>query len=282
MPITAYSKTFKVDFSKSKSPVTQAVAWMVCCGIENNIFSQEDIRNMRQWFLDLRQNGGFKFNVNPHLVNITRAFMIRNKRNSKEYTFDANAIKDEWFDINQEVYESLHYRFPQLAPNFKDNNEIYNLRTQTILKKSCSIIIKDSDTTTFDRTILSDKYLIARQLALEIRKANPRLRTRLPHSIAAVTNNNPIMAFSALLLFVSNWQLDVALEKFNKIMSHEIINDYNAGNVMGLNPFIHYSAWVIVKILNEVQQSVGKDINFDTEFESEKNRLLKLYYPAGQ
>jgi hypothetical protein len=89
----------QVDFSKSNSPITQAVAWMVCCGIENAIFNQEDIRNMRQWFLDLRQNGDFTFEVNPHLVNITRAFMVRNKRNSKEYTFDANAIKDEWFDM---------------------------------------------------------------------------------------------------------------------------------------------------------------------------------------
>ncbi|RJT32562.1 hypothetical protein, partial [Rahnella woolbedingensis] len=230
----------QVDFSKSNSPVTQAVAWMVCCGIENNIFNQEDIRNMRQWFLELRQNGDFKFNVSPHLVNITRAFIIKNKRNSKEYTFDANAIKDDWFDINQEVYESLHYKFPELAPNFKDNNELYKLRLQAVLKKSRSIIIKDSNTATFDRAILSEKYLIAQQFALEIRKANPRLRTNMTHSMSAVSNSNPLMALSALLLFVSNWEIEEALDKVNKIMSHEMINDHDAGNVIGLNPFIHY------------------------------------------
>ncbi|MBU9854337.1 hypothetical protein [Rahnella bonaserana] len=272
----------QVDFSKSNSPITQAVAWMVCCGIENSIFSQEDIRNMRQWFLELRQNGDFTFEVSPHLVNITRAFMVRNKRNSKEYTFDANAIKDECFDINQEVYESLHYKFPQLAPNFKDNSELYNLRLLSVLKKSRSIAVKESNSVTFDRTILSDKYAIARIFALEIRKANPRLRSSMSHSIPAVSNSNPLMALSALLLFVSDWENDKALNKLTQIMSYKTINDHNAGNVMGLNPFIHYNSWVVVKKLHELQQSVGDGINFDLEFENEKNRLLKLYYPITE
>ncbi|HDL8219877.1 TPA: hypothetical protein PXQ72_004551 [Yersinia enterocolitica] len=48
---------------------------------------------------------------------------------------------------------------------------------------------------------------------------------------------------------------------------------------MGLNPFIHYSAWIIVKKLHELTSRLPEPIDFEAEFEAEKSRLKALYYP---
>ncbi len=105
----------RVDFMRSGSEATQLIGLMVCAGIEANIFSQQDIRNMRRWFLDLREQGSFIFNLNPHIVQIARASLIRNKRNRDQYIVDVSETENSWFDIDNEVYQSLYFKFPELA-----------------------------------------------------------------------------------------------------------------------------------------------------------------------
>ncbi|EAN8801141.1 hypothetical protein EP620_23430, partial [Salmonella enterica] len=86
-----------------------------------------------------------------------------------------------------------------------------------------------------------------------------------------------LMALSALLLFISEWDSTLAQEKVNLLLQNDSAIDLNAGNVIGLNPFIHYSAWIIIKELNSLQKLYGQHIDFDDEFNSEKARLSKLY-----
>ncbi len=87
------------------------------------------------------------------------------------------------------------------------------------------------------------------------------------------------MALSTLLLYVSNWDETQAISKFNQILEIGKVDDIDAGNVMGLNPFIHYSAWIIVKKLHELTSRLPEPIDFEAEFEAEKSRLKALYYP---
>ena len=270
----------RVDFTRSGSEATQLIGVMVCAGIETNIFTQQDIRNMRQWFLGLREQGSFIFNLNPHIVQIARASLIRDKRNREQYIVDVSETKNSWFDIDYEVYQSLYFKFPELLLNYRDNHELWDIRLKGVASKAKSIIVKDSGTATFDRTILSEKYQLATQVASLVRDAHPRLRVLLGHSYSALRGSNPLMAFAALMLFVSDWDIAAAVKKIEAILAVKSVNDITAGNVVGLNPFIHYSAWVLVKALHELQSELEYDVDFDAEFNSEKERLIKLYFPS--
>lgn len=270
----------RVDFMRSGSEATQRIGLMVCAGIEANIFTQQDIRNMRQWFLGLREQGSFIFNLNPHIVQIARASLIRNKRNRDQYIVDVSETKNSWFDIDNEVYQSLYFKFPELALDRRDNSELWGIRLKGVVTKAKSIIVKDSGNATFDRSILSEKYQLATQVASLVRDAHPRLRVLLGYSTSALRSSNPLMAFAALLLFVSDWDVTSAKMKIEAILAVKSVTDINAGNVVGLNPFIHYSAWILVKALHELQSEMEYEADFDAEFNAEKERLIKLYFPG--
>ena len=270
----------RVDFMRSGSEATQLIGLMVCAGIEANIFSQQDIRNMRQWFLDLREQGSFIFNLNPHIVQIARASLIRNKRNRDQYIVDVSETENSWFDIDNEVYQSLYFKFPDLALDNRDNPELWGIRLKGVVTKAKSIIVKDSGTSTFDRSILSEKYQLATQVASLVRSTHPRLRVLLGYTTNALRSSNPLMAFAALLLFVSDWDVTVVEKKIEAILAVETVTDITAGNVVGMNPFIHYSAWILVKALHELQSELEYEVDFDAEFNSEKERLMKLYFPS--
>lgn len=66
------------------------------------------------------------------------------------------------------------------------------------------------------------------------------------------------------------------------ILAVEKVDDNSAGNIIGLNPFIHHSAWILVKALNDLHSNLDKEIDFDKAFNEEKERLMKIYYPNGQ
>lgn len=280
--LNVVSNDGRVDFMRSGSEATQWIGWMVCAGIKADIFTQQDIRNMRQWFLDLRSQGSFIFNLNPHMVQIARASLIRNQRNRDQYIVDVTAIKNSWFDIDNEVYQSLFFKFPELALDYKNNNELWGVRLKGVVAKAKNIIVKDSGTVTFDRSILSEKYQLATQVAVQIRGAHPRLRGLLGSSISALRGSSPLMAFAALLLFVSDWNVAAVEKKIEEILAVKSVSDINAGNVVGLNPFIHYSAWILVKALHDSQSKLEFEVDFEAEFNAEKKKLMKQYFPDAQ
>lgn len=45
------------------------------------------------------------------------------------------------------------------------------------------------------------------------------------------------------------------------------------------SPFIHYSAWVLVKAMHDLQSELEYEVDFEAEFNSEKERLMKQYFP---
>ncbi|HCL7961868.1 TPA: hypothetical protein N2Y50_004204, partial [Escherichia coli] len=211
---------------------------------------------------------------------IARASLIRNKRNRDQYIVDVSETENSWFDIDNEVYQSLYFKFPELALDHRDNPELWGIRLKGVVTKAKSIIVKDSGTSTFDRSILSEKYQLATQVASLVRSTHPRLRVLLGYTTNALRSSNPLIAFAALLLFVSDWDVTVAEKKIKSILAVETVTDITAGNVVGMNPFIHYSAWILVKALHELQSELEYKVDFDAEFNFEKERLMKLYFPS--
>lgn len=62
-----------INLSKSGSATTEAIRKLVCTAIENDIFKQQDIRNMRSWFFEMRSTQDFKVEITKHHLNILSA-----------------------------------------------------------------------------------------------------------------------------------------------------------------------------------------------------------------
>lgn len=58
----------------------------------------------------------------------------------------------------------------------------------------------------------------------------------------SIMRNNHLLAVSTLLLFVSEWNEEIAMDKFNILANAGGTTMPDAGNVIGMNPFIHYEA----------------------------------------
>ncbi|MGK0376796.1 MAG: hypothetical protein ACJA1Z_000600 [Patiriisocius sp.] len=267
----------KIDFRKSNSPVTKTIRLLVCIAIENDLVTQLDIRNMRQWFLDLRMSNNFSFNISHHLIQIARSSYTRSKRNYESFVPDPSVAFEKWFDIDKEVYESLFHRFSnyKIHSYCKENSSYMDIRLKSVVKKAIEIVKKDSNNSSFDRELLSSKYIQALRLSMEIINREDTLSRNL--SASKVRSSNPMLAFSALLLFVSDWDYEIAKQKVDDIFEISTAKDLNAGNVIGLNPFINYSSWIIIKKLNDMKNEMNDKTNYDVEFNLEKNRLMKLY-----
>lgn len=269
-----------IDLRKSNSPITNQIRIMVCIGIENNLFSQQDIRNMREWYLGIRTNPVRTFNISPHLVSMAKAaFYLHFKENNlNEYVVDENKSTRN-IDIDSEVYKSLVLKNPQYRLKNLSNRDVRGLNPvciSTIRKKINNHIKNDNNNTSYNWQDLDEKLWDANRLANIIVKSNDILSKSLTGSKARY--NNPLMALSSLLLFVSDWDLNRAIDKYNKISSIGHTNDLTAGNIIGLNPFINHSVWSAIQILDRIKRETNDTTDYQAEFDAEKERLKKAYY----
>ncbi|QWC52485.1 hypothetical protein [Pectobacterium atrosepticum] len=266
-----------IKLGASGSEVTKVIRELVCRGIEHHTFNQEDIRNMRQWFTELRQSGTFTVDYSPHLINLVRASFYSVK-GEKVYTLDEERKSKPWFNINDEVYNSLRYKYPSLIIDVEDiNNNIFlKLRSNTFTKKVHRLVQRDRGYNVYDRRLLHDKYQSTISLAISI-TSHHKLLLRKFGSATSVMLNNPLLAVSALLLFVSDWDNNIAYEKFLMLCKAGKSTIPDAGNVIGMNPFIHYDAWRLIHRLKDLMESMSDFSDLDEYFDKEKERLTALY-----
>lgn len=100
--------------------------------------------------------------------------------------------------------------------------------------------------TVFDPSVLKTEYERTLQLCTFMAENyKPLLPTKGKLPPAA------LLAFTALLLFVSQDNMNVAIKKLVAITRQNTF-DPNAGNFMGLNPFHDYDAWRIIKGIQEL------------------------------
>lgn len=261
---------------ESNDLTTEIVRKFICGGIENNIFSQNDIRNMRQWFLELRSNNSLYIQNSKVAIKVLRQMVINDYSSKKDYIFNKSKIKSELFDFDEEAYKLLSFKLPKKGlPDRVEDSEIYHsLSLKTITDKAIRISIKDNDSYTYDRNILDEKYRTTWYIAYKIASSIPELTKKHGHNIhKKVKNINAIMAYSALLLFICDWNKDLAIKIHNeKIAEIQTVKNMNLGNVIGINPFIYYQEWQVLKFSSEWEKNLGIDLN--GEFNKAKQELM--------
>ncbi|HEX4709706.1 hypothetical protein [Phenylobacterium sp.] len=83
-----------------------------------------------------------------------------------------------------------------------------------------------------------------------------------------------LLALSATLLFVSDWHLDAAFERFATISATALPADLTAGNVMGLNPFHDFAALEIARFVASLSPEPGRAYDLQAEFEAVREMIM--------
>ena len=74
-----------------------------------------------------------------------------------------------------------------------------------------------------------------------------------------------LLAFSAAVLFVSDWDESAALARFGRIIASAPPEDMTLGNVIGLNPFHDFAPLEIVRFVSELPPVTERTYDFDAE-----------------
>lgn len=264
-----------ISIRDSNNVTTEAIRKLICAGIENKTLSQDDIRNMRQWFLTTRSKPDLFIEDSKIILNIVYEALYNVYRKRNRYVEDISKLDDPFFDLDNETYKSLSFKLP--IEKLPDSNEqvFYCLTRKTTLRRAINISLKDNGTYTFDRTNLEDKYKATFHLSYKIIQTIPEISDKF-RDVNKIKRNNVVMAYSALLLFICNWDYEIAYSKHIEISKITHIQDHNLGNVIGINPFLDYDAWRVLKFINEWKVNL-KDYNLQDEFERERDRLEQLY-----
>ncbi|ATA53934.1 hypothetical protein CKY39_12415 [Variovorax boronicumulans] len=242
-----------IDFRSARSELTRLVGRLVCRGIALELFSQQTMRDMRQWFLGVRRaNQVLILDVAEKVEWCTRVIALRGVGSGDvafqpafaempNFNWKAEARRrvEGW---HQASFNLIHGHFGA----FFAKGSLSRIQALARIYEGVPF---------FDVRVLADKYQATIALArfmcsqLDLDRSLwvdlHRYKTPAP-SVAAM------VAFSALLLYISEWDPAKAAELFVRIAVSDWPFDPLAGNLIGLNPFHDFLAWEAIMIASEV------------------------------
>ena len=253
-----------VSLTESKSKLTRAVRELVCTGIDQGIFSQISIRNMREWFFNKKVESLFVVTLDPRLYAwvwaLEENFVLSSGGLPAGVPLTPEIAAWPQFDWRAEAARRVMERYPQRGTNIK---AIINQRLGMFGpagKRAEALTKRFQGRSVFDPTVLSDECSKTCALADFIGRNYTPLKAAKGNS-----GTESVLAFSALLLFTRGWDIGKAIFDFVKIVAAVGSANQDLGNVMGLNPFHDYEAWRILKQLQGLDIAVPENIDIKAE-----------------
>ncbi len=255
-----------VRYSTDRTKITHVIRKLVCAGIQENVFSQETMRLMRQWFFKKRTASTFSVDISEEELGWL-AFIIQiprhpyaNARNDLLPFTPAQATIPgfSWEEAIQREAVIIHK--PTLTAFAELNiwpKHIIDLQNYLRSGKQKLLI---------DPSLLREEYLKTLQLTSFIINNYAEFKRKAVRDRA--DGEEKLLAFSALLLFVSGWEIDVAIMKFAVIANVKQVDDMLAGNFIGLNPYLKFS---IAETAKKLQENGGVKYKELELWEVEKN-----------
>lgn len=252
-----------VAFGESKSNMTRAVRDLVCTGIEMGSFSQGSIRSMRDWFFKKKVASMFVVSLDPRTYPWISAVQENEFRArgalppEVEITPEVAALPN--FDWRAQGARVVQARYPQHAANMRTLRDERIPMLGETWKRSESLAKRYAGRPVFNPTVLASEYRKTQTLSEFIAHTHPPLKAIKDAGASCV------LAFSALLLFGRDWDMGKAIVDFARISPVVGSADPQLGNVMGLNPFHDYEAWVILRKLQDLNIQVPDEIDIKAE-----------------
>jgi len=238
-----------VRYSTDRTKITQVIRRLVCAGIQNEVFSQETMRLMRQWFFEKRTASTFVIEVSEEMIGWLD-FIVRLPRHPYANGRDnlvpfapvqatipgfswKEAIQREAVRIHQPTLKALD-ELKIWPKHIRDLSDFMHTSKQKLL---------------IDPSLLREEYSKTLQLTSFIVNNFSAFQNKAVRERA--DGEEKLLAFAALLLFVSDWKVDDAIMKFAVIANTKHVDDMLAGNFIGLNPYLKFSIAETAKKLQE-------------------------------
>lgn len=244
-----------VQFSSAKDGVSRAVRDLVCKGIELKVFNQWDIRRMREWFFRTKLESQFTVTLDPRLPGWLddlqrRASYNYYEREQEPIELTPEVLRIPGFRFEIAAIKEISLRYRPILDMAREKR-LYSGAMRDRLEK---LATEYGGKSVFDPTTLQKQFERTNRFASFMCNNHPPLsRHSKAHSpLGSLKNPKPLLAFAALLLFISDWNLNVAVSQFALLATSELQPDESLGNVMGLNPFHDFPAWAMLKNMQEL------------------------------
>lgn len=270
-----------LDFGSKKSAETRAIRLLVCKGIEQNIFDQRRIRDMRQWFFDLKSATRFTVSVQPEAISWAQALQH-------------HPHHQRWqFHPSQAEMPAFNWKSAAKKQFTEEHLDLFDLVKGRLLpsdeatwKQAGELARKHHGREVFNVTKLQPYYEAALSLCVFVASnSDIDFGKRQPEYYRWKGAPPALLALCALVLFVSGWDMNAAIAAFAKLLSAPKPTDLALGNVIGLNPFHEYGAWRLVIASAEVATKSPNGMDYDGRLAAieaelrEQHRLWKNEQP---
>lgn len=250
-----------IQFGIANSNLTRAVRELVCTGILLHAFSQRSIRDMREWFFHKKKEALLEVTLDPRIPKwIDGLWRIAGYSLGPlppGVSLTAEIASMPGFDWVAEAGRRLRVRHQEIL----DAIQQQRLWIHDTADRIESLAKRYQGQVVFDPSVLAVEYSKSQALAAFISRNYDPVKSGSRNGSVAVS----VLALSALLLFVSDWDLSRATATFAAIAAAAGQSDQSLGNVMGLNPFHDYDAWDRLKRLQALD-IIAAD-NFDPKSE---------------
>ena len=267
---TEQSSETLIDFAKARSAETIFIRSLVCKGIESRIFDQGSIRAMRQWFFDLKSATRIRVAILPDAVD----WMEKLNRHPSLRRWPFRPVHAEM--------PNFDWRDAAISQFTEDNFELlewlFNKRRASFFPRAFErakvLSEKHYRQEVFNTSALKPFYDNALSLAFFVAKnSNFPTKKLHPENYRASGAPVPLLALCALLLFVSNWNMDDAVGLFTKLIGAPNASDETLGNLIGLNPFHDYAAWETLAIASELAARGSSGFDYNAQLDAIELRL---------
>lgn len=268
---SAPSQAGLLDFGSDKSAETRNVRILVCKGIEQGIFDQRRIRSMRQWFFDKKSEGRFTIDLSPEALQWAR-FIQRHSHYGRWQFHPAQAEMPEfnWKAAAKSQFTEDNVHLFDLVKDMPHDERAWRLAHE--------LVRMHQDKAVFDVTALQSQYEAAIQLSVFI-ASNSGLNFGKVRPAYYRIRGAPValLALCALVLFVSDWNMDAAIEAFARLLASPMPSDLTSGNVIGLNPFHEFTAWRIVVAATNIASRSVNGFDYEGQLASTEDRLRERH-----
>jgi len=262
-----------VAFGSTKTGLTRAVRQLVGAGIQQGAFTQRTIRDMRQWFFEQKASSTFTVTLDPRLSVWLEALLCST---GGFYGLQPVALTPEIAALPGFDWRDAARR--QLRARYRMHIEALvaaELRIWVAADRVADLAGRFQGEVVFDPSALRAHYLGTLQLATFITQnyepVGRFVKVGRSHAPA-------VLAFSALMLYVEDWNLDRAAALFGRIAMTAAKADGDLGNVMGLNPWHDFEAWQQLKALQELGLPMPEGVGTPAEEISAIEAALRRQY----
>lgn len=267
-------KGVDVRFSANNKD-TKVVRQLVCRAIAIGEFSKSTIFDMRSWFLTQRDTATFEVKGSPALVDWL--WSIHQLATYEALQFQPFHLSFPGFDARRAARRHLayHYReFRPLIPRVSFD--------AAVLERAKRIVTTSQVQPLIAMEPLRPKYEVTARLARLLADYGDLPLTKR-RSLGGIFGKTPeaLLAFTATLLFASNWDEGEALARFARILAAADSEDQTLGNVIGLNPFHDFAALEIARFVATLAPESQRQYDFAAEFEGTVAMVRAARKPDG-